>query len=109
MACLEPKFQAGDNGSIGGVEWRITNGRKVERKGRPVTGDLRLELWVPEWTPVKMALGFLEADFYYQNENRLYPQNLGFQGGERYLNFVRGAAYLGWEAAVAQLDDERNR
>ena len=88
------------NGHFGGIYWRIVEGRK-----KP--GDLRLDMRAPSWTAVPMALGFLEADFYFQNENHLYPPEDGFQGGERYMNFLRGSVYLGWQAAVAQLELEK--
>ncbi|MCR4341993.1 MAG: hypothetical protein NUW01_19115 [Gemmatimonadaceae bacterium] len=92
-------FHAGQHGDIGGVEWRVVTGRKAP-------GDLRLDVRAVRFIPVKMDLGFLFADFYAQNERVLYPHR-GDEAGDRYVNFIRGAMYLGWQDAAEQLAFER--
>lgn len=95
-------FTAGDHWDIGGVEARIVTGRKGP-------DDLRLDLRAREFVPVKMSLGFLFADFFAQNEGVLYPTKDGFQGGDLYLHYLKGAVLLGWEAVAEQLEIERAR
>lgn len=89
-------------GDLSGVRWRIVTGKKGP-------GDLRLDLLAPRWVPVSMALGFLFADFYAQNEETLYPRAAGYSAGDRYMHFVNGAAFLGWEVAHEQLLYERTQ
>lgn len=100
-------FRVGDNGTIGGVSWRVVQGRKSP-------SDLRLDLYVPRWVPPSMTLGFLFADFYAQNERTLAEEgylarSVAAQPGQRYLNFLTAAMepWIGWEGARDQLEYER--
>lgn len=100
---MNRRFRSGDGGEIGGIPWRIVTGMKSE-------DDLRMDIQVGEkWVAVKMDLGFLMADFFYENENVLYPPSQGFRGGQMYLDFCRGAAYMGWTHASETLSDQRRR
>jgi hypothetical protein len=96
------RFAPGLSGTLNGIEWRVVKGHKKD-------GDLRLELRALEFRAVPMALGFLCADFFYENENVLYPPSEGFLGGEKYLRGLKGAVALGWRAAMDWLEDERRR
>ena len=93
------RFLAMDEGRFGNIHWRVVEGRKSE-------DDLRLDLLVPRWTAVPMGLGFLFADFFYENENVLYPPSR-YRGGQMYLDFCGGAAHLGWEHARQLLAEQR--
>jgi hypothetical protein len=93
------------SGDLAGIQWRIVQGRKSP-------DDLRLEIRCTDWVPPTMALGFLFADFYAQNEETLRQDGYlrissGRNAGERYLNFIKGAMFLGWKAAYDQLMFER--
>lgn len=101
------KFVAGMSGEFSGVAWRIVPGRKS-------ADDLRLEIRTNGWIPINMALAFLQADFYAENEARLQAAGVigrtaGIKPGERFINFCTGAQSLGWEVAVEQLEIERAR
>lgn len=92
-------FAPGDCIEIGGVHLRFVQGAKAPN-------DVRLDIFVPDWTAVSMKLGYVMADFYAQNERILYPAR-GDQAGDRYIIACQGAQRLGWEDAAAQLDYER--
>lgn len=69
-----------------------------------------LELYdsaVGYWRPVKMELGFVLADFFYENEERLYPQHQRFMGGQYYLQACYNATIFGWQDARERTDKER--
>jgi hypothetical protein len=94
------RWAAGQSFTLNGLRWRIQAGKKGPH-------DLRLEVLAPEgWLPVRMAMGWMQADFFYENEDVLYPPPA--QGGQRYLHYVDGAARLGWETAQAMLESEQN-
>lgn len=99
------RFAPGDYGLIGGVEWRVARGNKVA-PGDQV--DLRLDVRCHEWTPVKMDLGFLMADFLHENEDVLYPPSLGFIGGQMYLDYCIRAAREGWLLVSDVLSRQRS-
>lgn len=92
-------FHAGMSGDIGGVHWQVLQGRKHP-------DDLRLDVRAPRFVPVSMALGYLFADFYAQNERTLYPYR-GDKAGDRYIIACKGAQLLGWEHAAEHLAYER--
>ncbi|HXH35236.1 MAG TPA: hypothetical protein VNJ54_12635 [Plantibacter sp.] len=100
------KFAPGQAGNIGGVEWRVVQGRKSP-------SDLRLDLRAVRFVPVSMSVGFLFADFYTQNERTLAIEgylaaSVAREPGARYVNFILGAQRMGWEDAAAQLQAERS-
>lgn len=96
-----PAFVVGQEYDIGGVRLRI-------RQGRKGPDDLVLDIeGYAGYVPVRMTLGALMADFFFQNEERLYPQEFNFEGGNRYVRFIHRAIAIGWENAAAQLARER--
>lgn len=94
-------FQAGQTGTLNGIEWQIVPGRKAD-------GDLRMNIRAREFRAVPMSLSFLFADFHYQVEGHLYPKADGFLGGEKFMRGLNGAITIGWEAAVEWLERERS-
>jgi hypothetical protein len=94
------RFNAGMGGDIGGVKWRVVQGKKAEN-------DMRLDILVPRWTAVSMGVGFLFADMFHENEDLLYPPSRGYQGGDMYLRFCEGATRVGWETAYDMLKQQR--
>lgn len=95
-------FEEGQSGVVGGIPWRI-------RKGRKMDGDLIVDLLAPDgWHPVKMSLVGLLTQFFYENEQRLYPPPR-FRGGEFFVAFLRGCIRIGWSDASAMLEDQRRR
>lgn len=98
------RFTAGMAGDIGGVQWRVVQGKKSP-------SDLRLDICCPQFVPVKMDVGFLFADFYADNERVLaaegYLTGVAPDAGARYITFLKGAQFAGWEVAADQLHLER--
>ena len=71
--------------------------------------DLRLKWHTSEgWTAVPMCAGFVLADFFWENENVLYPRGRGL-GGEMYLRQLAWAGRHGWEGAQAHLEADQRR
>ena len=89
---------------VSGLWFQVVPGSKSE-------ADLRLEIRMkPDyWRPVDMALGALTSDFFYDNEEVLYPQSEGNQGGQKYVDYTTLAAGQGWEIADAILQEEKRR
>jgi hypothetical protein len=95
------RFSAGINGTMNQIEWRIAQGKKCP-------GDLRLDIRSPVWRAVPMSLGFLCADFFYQNEEVLMHHKPHFYlGGDKYLHGLQEAYVFGWEPAVRRLSKEK--
>jgi hypothetical protein len=86
---------------ISGVYIRVVPGRKVE-------GDMRLEIFTGDyWHPVPMALVAYMTEFFYVNEQLLYPPSKGFKGGEKFFEYLRQSVTDGYEVAQAELERER--
>lgn len=96
-----PEFEAGQSGEIArGVQYRVVEGRKGPT-------DLRLDVRTDGWIAAPMALGFILADFFRQNEDRLYPPQYGWRGGGKYMSAVIASAKHGWRRTVADLNAEK--
>jgi hypothetical protein len=98
-----------------GVRFRIVRGKKVTKLGESGK-DLRLDIKTPAgWRPVHMRLGAFLADFFGENEEILYPPftpegyKTPWQGGRKYLNYLRAAWQYGWEKAEGELQRERSQ
>lgn len=98
------RFAVGQGGEIGGIPWRI-------RQGSKGPDDYVLEFFTPahEWQPARMHLAALMVDFLQENEERLFPQEVGNQGRRMFFNFLRRSIEAGWEAACAELDIQMRR
>ena len=85
-----------------GILLRVVPGKKSAE-------DLRLEWQIPggEWRAVTMATGAIMADFWYENEDVLYPRAAGFKGGEKYAQYLGVAMREGWGVADATLQSEK--
>lgn len=88
---------------------------KVER-GKKAPDDLRLDIlaaYRDEETglvearalPVSMSFSAILADFFYENENVLYPPPR-FKGGKRHSQHMALAEQQGWEVAEALKAEE---
>lgn len=96
----ERRFKVGMEGDVEGVRWRITEGRKWD-------GDQVLEFYAGgRWVKVKMSVGFLMADFIYENETHR-PNSP--RGGQMYLDYCQTAAVEGWRTVHERLEAERER
>lgn len=103
---MKRRFQPGWQETVGGVTYRVVLGRKMSRV--PDAVDLKLEAWTPRgWQAVPMAVGALMADFFYENEEVLYPPSAGFQGGTYYVTYLNQAVSDGWEVADERLQAEK--
>ena len=98
------RWKAGQSFTINGVVFRIVEGVKEP------PGDLRLEVLADEgWVPASMTLGFFLADFFYENENHLFPPSNGFEGGEMYIDACRDAGQSGWRKAAEVLQEQKRQ
>jgi len=103
---MNRRFHAGDAYEVDGLRFRVRPGSKQAASGV----DLVLEMQSASgsWVPVRMVLGFFLADFFYENEEVLYPQAHGKLGGKKYLNACRDAAVRrGWQRQWEFLELER--
>lgn len=111
----ERRWSAGDQAEHSGFNFRVVRGSKS-------ADDLRLEvLAMGRWRPVRMSLGFFLADFFYENEDVLYPREphdparclkpgcdgSKHRGGQKYIGELRKAGRQGWQATDAFLEAER--
>lgn len=87
---------------LDGLRWRVVKGRKSP-------DDLRLEHMTPRgWRPTAMALVFMLTDFWYENEDLLYPKPR-YQGAEYLLKAIRRAALNGHQSETDRLEGEKRR
>ena len=92
------RWRDGWQATIDGIPMRVVQGYKSP-------DDLRMEWHVDgRWIPVRMNVGAVLADFFYENEDHLYPSGAG---GRKYLGFLHEAARHGWRQAVGRLADEK--
>lgn len=96
-------FNAGDREDFDGVAFRVVEGRKAP-------GDLRLEVQARNglWRPVTMRMVFFLADFFFENEELLYPPPR-YLGGAKFRRAVKQAMEKGYKQADASLQVERQR
>lgn len=93
------RWHAGWKHKVAGIHLRVVTGKKSP-------DDLRIEWLTSEgWIAIPMAAGAVMADFWYENEDVLYPPPA--MGGRKYLSYLATAARDGWEAADATLQAER--
>jgi len=93
---MSRRFNAGEYFNVSGIEFRVEQGRKHP--------DDRVLLWWSQeygWKPIEMTVGFLLADFFFENEEVLYPKPA--KGGDYYLDACEVAARNGWRQADEQL------
>ena len=101
------RWAPGAEFELDGLRWRVVRGRKQSRV--PGEIDLRLEHLTPQgWRPTAMALLFMLADFWYENEDLLYPRPR-FQGADYLLRAVGRAAKNGYQSEVDRLEAEKAR
>lgn len=94
-------FTAGQYFKAGGVEFRVSGGRKGN-------GDLRLDWRIDGyWKPVVLDAVFAVMEFVTENEDRLYPYPA--RGGEEVLRYMRIARVQGWREASRLLHLARVR
>lgn len=95
------RWRAGDERDIDGLRFRVTQGVKSP-------DDLRLDVKADgSWRAVHMRLGAFLADFFFENEDVLYPPPA--KGGRKYLTYLRDATRYGWTKADAVLRIERRQ
>lgn len=56
------------------------------------------------WIPVPMALGFVLADFWCNEEDAMYERRQGNLGGDKYMRYCWDAYYKGWIHAAGNLE-----
>lgn len=92
---------------LDGLRWRVVKGKKTSLV--PGEDDLRLEHMTPQgWRPTAMALVFMLTDFWYENEDVLYPKPR-FQGADYLLRAIKRAALNGFQSEVDRLEGEKVR
>lgn len=96
------RWEAGMKFELDGIHYRVVRGVKGP-------DDLRLDHLIDgTWRPIHMRQGALLADFFFENEDVLYPPPQ-YKGGKKYLEYVRDAARCGWEKTEAVLRLERRQ
>lgn len=97
---MERRWKAGWRYTLAGLPLRVVPGAKSPE-------DLRIDWMTPDgtWRAVPMAAGAIFADFWFDNENVLYPPPAA--GGQYYLRYLSQAANDGWEAADGRLKAEQ--
>lgn len=92
----------------GECEFELAGQRFRVQRGVKSPDDLRLDWYTPTgWRAVPMSPGAMMADFFFENEDVLYPPDMGNQGGSKYIALLRHAARHGWQKANAGLLAER--
>lgn len=95
------RFVMGDNYATCGMRFRVVAGKK-----KP--GDLRLDVYADGvWRPVTFEPLFLMTDFFYENEDRLYPPAEGKKGGKYVMDALRFATQHGYVAAWRRVELEK--
>lgn len=95
------RWIAGGRFQHDGIHYRVRVGRKHK-------DDLVLDHWTHDgWRPVSMTTGMMMADFFYENEEVLYPTDRGAAGGGYYLGACWMAAKHGWRTAAAKLAEQK--
>ena len=99
------RWKAGDTVDMGPLHFRV-------RPGSKVPGDLVLELDTPGgWVRLPMAVMFLQADFYAENEQHLKDsgERPGWKfGGVEYLQpRLDRAMQSGWGPVAAEVTEQR--
>lgn len=97
------RFAAGDQFTFNGVRFRIVHGTK-----RP--GDLRIE-WLGDggfWVPLSFEPVAFLVDFFFENEDRLYPRPT-YQGGDYFMAFLRSSVRHGYRHAWGQVLAEKEQ
>jgi hypothetical protein len=113
MSKLERRFSHGDTFETPeGLQFRVVRGKKQPKYGpNPYENphDLRLDVMVEgRWRPVNMETTFLMVDFFYENEDVLYPRPR-FEGGKKFLDEMRKAARSGWQWPTDGIEIDRAR
>lgn len=99
------RFEIGDCGDLGGILWRVSEGKKS-------ANDKRLDICAPSWSPVPMNLHFLGAHFYAENERALaldgyFPAWVAERPAHKFLHAMERATEVGFEVVSEQLRAER--
>lgn len=97
-----PSFSVGDSFVFDGHSYRVAQG------GKGPTDQLLEVKTERGWRPVGMSTSAMMADFFFQNEERLYPRPAG-EGGWKYVRFMNKAISHGWKVADDELKRERIR
>lgn len=92
------RWNAETNFELAGMQFRVVHGVKAP-------DDLRLDWLVRDvqgighWITVPMSVALMLCDFFFENEDVLYPPPA--KGGKYFLDYVRVACRSGWEKAQA--------
>ena len=96
---------AGWSKTISGVELRIVHGYKSP-------DDLRIEWWdekKSKWRPIHMELAAVLVEFFFDNEERLYPRTSGYKGGQKFWDYLVSSVAQGFELSTGVLLGEKLR
>lgn len=96
---MSRRWWAGQEGYVGGMLFRVVPGAKGPN-------DLRLDWRIQGiWRPVPMKVVAFMTDFFYDNEDALYPPPA--QGGEFFITYLRQATVHGFKDADRGLRDDQ--
>lgn len=94
------RWEPGREWETDAVRYRVTEGRKHPDD---------LVLWVSTTRSIRvpMSLGFVCADFFHENETRLFAARAHL-GGSMYAQALHVAMEAGWQEARSTLEDQKN-
>lgn len=92
------RWQAHQAFALAGQRFRVRAGYKSPE-------DLCLEWDIDgKWVAIPMSVGLMLNDFFYENEDVLYPKERGFKGGDYWRTYARHAERHGWQKAWAGVE-----
>ena len=94
------RYVSGAMFRFGPLEVRLVSGRKGP-------ADTRLDIRCAEWHSMTFDELALMVDVLYENEHRLFPPRMGYEGGDKLIKHLRDAIRLGPEKAAALLRLEK--
>jgi hypothetical protein len=106
---------------VGGVYFHVVpeeeakSGKQHKKRGHMVLEFWQPEGWLPDgqwngkgrWIPVPMALAFMLTEFFYAEEEFLYPKAGGNLGGDKFMRYCWDAAVKGWRHARDNLEQDK--
>src|SRR4030095_1038690 len=76
---------------------------------RKKPGDIKIQVKTPAgWRDVEMKLGAVLTDFFFENEDWLFPRPR-LNGGMEHLGYLWDAAWVGWPYAETRLQEQKLR
>lgn len=106
---------------VGGIYFHVVpeeeaaSGKQHKKRGHMVLEFWQPQGWLPDgrwnergrWIPAPMALAFMLTEFFYHEEEFLYPRQTGYLGGYKFMRYLWDAAIKGWLHARDNLERDK--